>query len=401
MKNVILFISCLLFSSMAWSQVNPVYHVGFDDCTATDLVGNLDDQFFSPSIDCDCGVNIDAAYFNEEADSIYLNDGVKGLIGEDDFTFSMYFWVEDADEPYSLFSIQRFCSKDSTFQIRYIPAINELDVQIAKNFGSGVFLNAPLDEERCWHHMVFVKEGLDYSLTVDGEFIKTDNLIEPAIMGEKHIVRMGTSPCLGITETHMRGRIDEIQIFDRALTLEEIQQLEEKPDQIINRDTTIFAGSSVFIETGSICSPNISWSPSTGLDNPSSTNPIAMPNTSTLYEMTIDHGSCTARDNINIFVIDEDDIDCNKLLLPNVFTPNGDNVNDEFMISNDFIIEELGFFEIYDRWGAKVFETQQKKEGWDGTFNGIRQAPTQYIYKVEYTCQDDSYQKVGSFSLLK
>ena len=396
------FFTCvfILVATMSWSQLDPVLHITFDDCTGTDLIGSLDDNIVSPSVDCDCGVDLNAAYFDEEADSIFLDNGIKDLISED-FTFSMYFWVEDSQEPYTLFSIQRYCSKDSSFQIRYLPAINELDVQISRNFGSGVFLTAPLNEDRCWHHVVFLKEDNNYSLTVDGVFIETDNTLEPVTMGEKHSVRIGSSPCLNTFETYTRGRVDQIKIFDRPLTLSEIQQLDEQPDQIINQDTTIFAGSSVLIETGSICSSNFNWNPTAGLDDPNLVEPIATPNTSTLYELTVDHGNCVARDDVNIFVIDEEAIDCEQLLLPNVFTPNGDKVNDEFAISNDFIISQLDFFEIYDRWGQKLFSTQIKQEGWDGTFNGIRQAPAKYIYKVEYTCQDNSYQKVGSFSLLK
>ena len=400
MKTTNLIFAFLFLSTIAWSQVEPVFHITFDDCTGMDVVGPLDTNIVSPSVDCDCGVAADAAYFNEEADSIFLDDGIKDLLSED-FTFSMYFWAEDAPMSYPLISIQRFCSKDSSFQIRYIPAINELDVQISKNFGSGIFLNAELDPDRCWHHVVFLKDGLNYSLTVDGVFIETDNLIEPVTLGEKHSVRLGSSPCLNSLETFARARIDQIKIFDRPLSLEEIQQLDERPDRIINRDTTIFAGSSVFLETGAICSPNFTWSPSTGLDDPNSVSPTATPDQSTLYELEVDHGSCTAVDNVNIFVIDEDDIDCNELLVPNVFTPNGDKINDFFEISNSFIIEDLNYFEIYDRWGAKLFSTQIKEEGWDGTFNGITQAPAMYIYKIEYTCQANSYQKVGSFSLLK
>ena len=400
MKTAYLIITFLLFSTLAWAQLDPVFHITFDDCTGTDVIGPLDSNIVSPTVDCDCGVDLNAAYFDEEADSIFLDNGIKDLLAED-FTFSMYFWVDDSPEPYTLFSIQRYCSKDSSFQVRYLPAINELDVQISRNFGSGIFLTAPLDEDRCWHHVVFLKEGNNYSLTVDGVFIETDNVLQPIVMGERHSVRLGSSPCLNTLETHARGRIDQIKIFDRPLGLAEIQALDEKPDQIINQDTTIFAGSSVLIQTGSICSSNFSWNPTTGLDDPSLVEPTSTPDESISHELTIDYGTCTASDNLNIFVIEEDDIDCSELLLPNVFTPNNDKINDEFMISNEFIISELEYFDIYDRWGAKLFTTQTKEEGWDGTFNNIRQAPAQYIYKVEYICQDNSYQKIGSFSLLK
>ena len=400
MRTNYLIISFLLFTLSGFSQLNPVYHATFNDCTGIDVEGPLDDNTVSPTVDCQCGVEMDAAYFDEEADSIFLDNGIKDLLSED-FTFSMYFWVEDSPEPYTIFSVQRYCSKDSAFQIRYLPAINEIDVQISKNFGSGVFLTAELSEQRCWHHVVFVKEGVNYSLTVDGVFIETDFLIEPVIMGEKHSVRLGSSPCLGTLETHATGRIDQIKIFDRPLSLLEIQALDERPDQIINRDTTIFAGSSVFIETGTVCSSNFTWTPSTGLDDASSTSPTATPDETTFYELEVNHGSCSAIDSLKIFVIDEDNIDCEALLLPNVFTPNGDKLNDEFEISNDFIIGEMEYFDIYDRWGAKLFSTQNKEEGWDGSFDGTRQAPAMYIYKVKYTCQDNSYEKVGSFSLMK
>lgn len=390
----------MFISLTSWSQANPVYQVTFDDCTGLDAIGTLDNNTVSPSVDCDCGVAQDAVYFNEEADSIYLDNGVKDLIAKN-FTISMNFWVEDATSPYTLMSIQRFCNLDSAFIIKYFPNSEKLDVQITKNFGTGIFMDADLDPDRCWHELIFTREDNAYSLTVDGVFIETKNVNEDIVMGEKHIVRLGSSPCLNDTETFANARLDQLQIFDRTLSLEEIAQLDRKPDQIISNDTTIFAGSSVLIETGSICATNFTWSPNGDLDDPNILEPTATPATTTNFVLDIDYGSCTAQDNININVIDPDAIDCQNLLLPNVFTPNDDNVNDEFEISNDFIISELDYFDIYDRWGSKVFSTQNKQEGWDGFFDGVRQAPAMYVYQIEYTCKGDNFKKLGTFSILK
>ncbi len=400
MKVVIQLIVCVLTIQIGFSQVTPAYKVSFNNCTAEDDIGTLDDNFVSPSVMCDCGVEADAAYFDEESDTIFADNGIKEILKED-FTFSMYFWADDAPEPYSLFSVQRYCSKDSAFIVRYIPSLKQVDVQMAKNFGVGVFLLGDLDPDRCWHHLLFTREDNVYSLSVDGEFIISDNINESVVLGEKHRVRIGSSPCLNDNETYTRGRIDEIQIFDQVLGIEDIQSLDLQPDRILTSDTTIFAGSSVLIETGSICSNIFSWTPTANLDNPNLIEPTATLDESQSYTLTIDHGSCIAQDEVNILVIDENSIDCNNLLLPNVFTPNDDKINDIFEISNDFIISELDYFDIYDRWGAKVFTTQNKQEGWDGFWNGVRQAPAMYVYKVEYTCQGDSYQKLGNFSLLK
>lgn len=382
------------------SAQQPVYQLTFDGCDAMDSVGNLDDELTSPSIDCDCGVNQDAAYFNEESDSIYLDNGVKDLLSKD-FTLSMYFWAEPAPLSYSMFSVKRYCDKDSSFNIRYLPNVEEVSVELAQNFGTGAFIFGKINPDRCWHHLVVVRDGQDVSLTVDGEFIETRSSQMDIVMGEKHQVRLGSSPCIGSLETFMRGRIDQVKIFDRPLTLEEIIALDEKPNQILSQDTTIFAGTSFPILTGPICPTSFNWVPTTDLDDPNSLTPEVSSEETTQYFLNLDFGTCRAQDSITVSVIDEDNIDCSNLLMPNIFTPNNDKVNDELMISNDFIIEDLNYFEIYDRWGAKVFETNIKQEGWDGSMNGVTQPPAMYVYKIEYTCQNDTYKKVGNFSLLK
>lgn len=52
------------------------------------------------------------------------------------------------------------------------------------------------------------------------------------------------------------------------------------------------------------------------------------------------------------------------LFIPNVFSPNGDGINDEFLVnytgSQPFTIS------IFDRWGRQLFQTQNKMQGWDG-----------------------------------
>jgi len=394
-----LIICIALIAFNAFGQT-PVVHISFDNCDGTDVQGGLNNFVQSSTVDCDCGIEFNAAYFDSETDTIHLDDEIKSLFNED-FTISIHFWVDDQIQPYSIFSIQDDCSKDSIFLIKYIPQIGELDVQISKNFGLGAFMIAAINPDRCWHHLVFTKSGKEYALTVDDVFIEKKVLTEEIVMGEKHKIRLGTSPCLNTQETFMRGRIDEIKIFDFPLSTEEQGNLVVEPDQIITIDTTIFAGSNIPIETGGTCSPNFSWSPTAGLSDPFDIEPIATPDVSTTYFLNIDHGTCLTRDSIEIFVIEEENIDCAELLLPNVFTPNGDNVNDILEISNKFIIQDLSYFDIYDRWGSKVFSAVNKDDGWDGSFDGITQSPSMYVYKIEYTCRDEVFQKVGNFSLLK
>ncbi|MCX6185777.1 MAG: gliding motility-associated C-terminal domain-containing protein [Bacteroidetes bacterium] len=52
--------------------------------------------------------------------------------------------------------------------------------------------------------------------------------------------------------------------------------------------------------------------------------------------------------------------------VPNVFSPNNDNVNDKFLIKSSSI--DKYHISIYNRWGSLVYESNNIEEGWDGTF---------------------------------
>lgn len=67
------------------------------------------------------------------------------------------------------------------------------------------------------------------------------------------------------------------------------------------------------------------------------------------------------------------------LMVPNVFTPNGDGMNDEFRVAYRSIREFHCW--IYNRWGHLVYSWDDPAKGWDGTING-RPAPEGAYYYV-------------------
>lgn len=103
--------------------------------------------------------------------------------------------------------------------------------------------------------------------------------------------------------------------------------------------------------------------------------------------------SCS--DSISIYIQDKDKLDCKKLLLPNSFSPNGDDLNDNYGISNKFIIDELKSFEIFDRWGTRVFQTFDPNATWDGIYRNEKVNPDKFVYKVKYICKGEEHLKQG------
>ena len=67
-----------------------------------------------------------------------------------------------------------------------------------------------------------------------------------------------------------------------------------------------------------------------------------------------------------------------KLLMPNVFSPNGDNSNDIIEPLYNSSITILSF-KIFNRWGEMVYNGQK---GWDGYYNGTLQKPDVYVYTL-------------------
>lgn len=68
------------------------------------------------------------------------------------------------------------------------------------------------------------------------------------------------------------------------------------------------------------------------------------------------------------------------LTVPNVFTPNGDGMNDEFRVVYRSIKEFHCW--LYNRWGHKVYEWTDPSKGWDGTIGGRPAAEGAYYYVI-------------------
>jgi gliding motility-associated-like protein len=70
-----------------------------------------------------------------------------------------------------------------------------------------------------------------------------------------------------------------------------------------------------------------------------------------------------------------------ELFIPNVFSPNGDGVNDQFMI--EYTGDQPVTIQIFDRWGTQIYSTNNKVDGWDGkTATGTDVTDGVYYYNV-------------------
>jgi gliding motility-associated-like protein len=106
-----------------------------------------------------------------------------------------------------------------------------------------------------------------------------------------------------------------------------------------------------------------------------STNETMLATEPGLYWVSVmDTKGCSAADSVMLEICSID------IILPNAFTPNGDELNDEF---KPIIVGwEPGkyYMQIFNRWGELLFETNDYTEGWDGSYRGQLVPPGLYSY---------------------
>ncbi|MBK9017200.1 MAG: gliding motility-associated C-terminal domain-containing protein, partial [Saprospiraceae bacterium] len=132
------------------------------------------------------------------------------------------------------------------------------------------------------------------------------------------------------------------------------------------------------------------WEPAENLSCADCKNPRVTGITPTTYTLTIiDINGCAA--STQIFV----DIDRNRnVYIPNVFSSNGDGINDKFQVFTGIGVERINFVRLYDRWGEKLFEeidlppSPDGTPGWDGVFRGQDMNPAVFLYLVEVVFVD-------------
>jgi gliding motility-associated-like protein len=170
------------------------------------------------------------------------------------------------------------------------------------------------------------------------------------------------------------------------------------PVATVSPDITINYGNSTNLSSSG--GGSYSWTPPNGLSCTTCQNPIASPTEPTQYCVTVTNsGGCSDSACMNIKV----DLKCGdngELYVPNGFSPNNDGQNDLLFVRGGGITEL--YWVIYDRWGEKVFETKDPKQGWDGTYKGKLLDPAVFVYYLNITCiTGDTITQKGNVAIVK
>jgi gliding motility-associated-like protein len=244
-----------------------------------------------------------------------------------------------------------------------------------------------------FYHQLYLKSGTDaadltmyYDATADGDW--TDQGHWNAKWTDLGAAIVGSG--MGLT----------------TVTVAAVSNFTPSPFALARKKFTVDAGPDVAISTGQSTTFNptigagtgatIDWTPDGTLSCSNCEQPTASPTVTTQYVLNVtDDAGCEVSDSLLVTV------SAIELLIPTAFSPNGDGINDKFRVLNKDVVKFN--LQIYNRWGEKVYETNDPLDGWDGTYKGTKQPLGVYTWMCDYTMfgQTKGTLAKGNLTLLK
>lgn len=382
-------------------------YFSFDNCKAIDDSGNGSTGVLKGAIGCTCGLIDSAMYFLEDNDGINLVGPFADVFSTSDFTVSFYFRPTPQNSQQNASQLvmakQDSCNLKNAFWVRYndFGSVGTITSGISENDTLLANVTAKLDPNACWQYITLTRSNTVYSLYVNG--ILRDSRTSKARIDLTNTTPLVIGDRVCPLDVELKAVFDELRFHSKALSVTEINRYNLRADKILTRDTLVYLGNSFKPAVTQYCVSQFVWDPLTGVDNPLAAEPFITPTQTTTYEITFNYDDdCVATDTLLVTVIDPATLDCNQIFIPNAFTPTeSPNLNDVFGISNPFAVDEFISFEVFDRWGGRVFNAMTQFETWDGTSNGKAVNPGVFLYRLRYKCVGEEKVRAGSLTLLR
>jgi gliding motility-associated-like protein len=387
----------------------------FTDCKVEDASSNSNQASGGVlgTVECACGVRDQSLRLSGSLDRILMVGPVAKVFETGDFTVSFYFKPfnpppDSIGITQMVLSKQADCTRNNAFWVRYrrkgqnSSNSNVISAGISESDNLFANLSYKLPDDRCWYHIVLVREGTTFEMFVDGVSVAKETTNTRVDLTNTATLSVGDPVCP--TDGPLFAYMDEMRFYNRAYDAQEIAKfLTLNPDRIVNNDTLIYIGAGFQALTSQTCADDFVWEPAAGVSDLYAANPTLSPTELTTYQLRFQHpDGCAAFDTIRVKVIDPDTLDCEKVFVPNAFTPaSSAGRNDVFGISNPFVVADIIAFEVYDRWGGRVFSAETAFDTWDGTFKDKPLNPGVFLYVLRYRCKGQELVKTGTVTLIR
>jgi len=202
-------------------------------------------------------------------------------------------------------------------------------------------------------------------------------------------------------QLHVRDAIGCIYVQDVPIGFGTDITVSLGDDQTVTLGDSIYIQGLTNIDTAQIIS--INWNPGEQFSCSDCLEFYFTPLEAVSFELIIqDENGCVGSDIMNVYV---DGLP--EVFVPNIFSPNGDNINDEIIIHAGVGVTKILDWRIIDRWGNLLHHAEDFLPGdfefaWDGNFRGEPVNPNVFVFiaEVEYVNGKTELIK-GSITLIR
>jgi gliding motility-associated-like protein len=220
---------------------------------------------------------------------------------------------------------------------------------------------------------------VSYTFTPSGLAVGAGGLITGMSAGTSYTVTASNGSCSSAASTSFS-----------------VDQQFSSPVVTVTPDTSFTLGETItLIASGA---DTYTWSPSVDLNISSGPSVVASPEMTTLYCVVgSDANGCTDTACVLLTLV----LDCGNVFIPNVFSPNENNMDDHLCIFSGECLTNV-VFRIYNRWGELVFETTDPSVCWDGKFRDKYVSSGSFAYTFEGTdINGEIIEREGTITVLR
>ncbi|MFK7932985.1 MAG: PKD domain-containing protein [Saprospiraceae bacterium] len=383
-----------------WSPTDGLDNANIPNPTitvSTDQIYNVVITSGSCSAEASVAVNVaDAVSLLVSKDTVVCDGTAITLFAEANVAAN-YEWSQDPDFTELISTDSMVTIEPEGEQTYFIRAISQADN--CMEMSSINVNNAEIQVELAPQFNLCADEETELTMTNLNEEQELNYFWSPAELIDSGLD--SNSPTVSPTESTSYTVEVENQFgcFTEAITEVVVTDLENSLINITAAPDTIVQGASTQLNATEMDDVVYTWSPATTLSQTNVPDPVATPEVTTTYQLEVSANGCVATRDVEVTVLNPQ-CEFPFIFVPNAFTPNNDGENDDFRVYGSFI-EEMNLI-VFNRWGQKVFETNDQQIGWDGTFNGKALPPDAFGYYLMVRCVGgQEYTTKGNVSLLK
>lgn len=209
------------------SDVGLIAYYSFNLCDARDDSGNDSHGDIYGRTRCWCGIEGEGLLLDGKSNYVEFTGQVNNYFNTSDFTVSFYFKSEKYDVfPQSMLSKAEACDEYNYLDLllsrrtgEVISKVHETPTKYYKD------LSPPLDSTS-WMHFVLVREGFRAMTFINGQLRMESYRCSGVDLQNEALLSFSNSPCVLYGKARrFQGILDELRVYDRALSIEEVEQL--------------------------------------------------------------------------------------------------------------------------------------------------------------------------------